>query len=39
MPDAESESGRGLPMARWLLDELIYKREGEVNKWRLVKQL
>ena len=22
-----------------LIDELIYKREGEVNKWRLVKQL
>jgi serine/threonine-protein kinase RsbW len=39
MPDPTSESGRGLPMARWLLDELIYKREGEVNKWRLVKRL
>jgi serine/threonine-protein kinase RsbW len=39
MPDAASEAGRGLPMARWLLDELLYKREGEVNKWRLVKRL
>lgn len=39
MPDTASESGRGLPMARWLLDELIYKRDGEVNKWRLVKRL
>jgi serine/threonine-protein kinase RsbW len=39
MPDASSESGRGLPMARWLLDELIYKRDGEVNRWRLVKRL
>ena len=39
MPDQESEAGRGLPMARWLLDELLYKREGEVNQWRLVKRL
>jgi len=39
MPDTESESGRGLPMARWLLDELLYKRDGEVNRWRLVKRL
>ena len=39
MPDQASETGRGLPMARWLLDELLYKREGEVNRWRLVKRL
>jgi serine/threonine-protein kinase RsbW len=39
MPDTTSESGRGLPMARWLLDELLYKRDGEVNRWRLVKRL
>ena len=39
MPDTESESGRGLPMARWLLDELLYKRDGEVNRWKLVKRL
>jgi serine/threonine-protein kinase RsbW len=39
MPDAFSESGRGLPMARSLLDELGYERDGEVNKWRLVKRL
>jgi serine/threonine-protein kinase RsbW len=39
MPDASSEEGRGLPMARWLLDELLYKRDGEVNRWRLVKRL
>jgi serine/threonine-protein kinase RsbW len=39
MPDSDSESGRGLPMARWLLDELLYKRDGEVNTWRLVKRL
>jgi serine/threonine-protein kinase RsbW len=39
MPEASSEAGRGLPMARWLLDELVYQRDGEVNKWRLVKRL
>jgi serine/threonine-protein kinase RsbW len=39
MPDPTSEVGRGLPMARWLLDELLYKRDGEVNQWRLVKRL
>ncbi len=39
MPDASSEEGRGLPMARWLLDELLYRRDGEVNRWRLVKRL
>jgi serine/threonine-protein kinase RsbW len=39
MPDPTSEEGRGLPMARWLLDELLYKRDGEHNRWRLVKRL
>ena len=39
MPDPTSEEGRGLPMARWLLDELLYKRDGEVNQWTLVKRL
>jgi serine/threonine-protein kinase RsbW len=39
MPDTESESGRGLPMARSLLDEMGYERDGEVNRWRLVKRL
>jgi serine/threonine-protein kinase RsbW len=39
MPDTESESGRGLPMARWLLDELLYKRDGDSNRWKLVKRL
>jgi serine/threonine-protein kinase RsbW len=39
MPGQSSEAGRGLPMARWLLDELVYQRDGEVNKWRLVKRL
>jgi serine/threonine-protein kinase RsbW len=39
MPGHESEEGRGLAMARSLLDELGYERDGEVNRWRLVKRL
>jgi anti-sigma regulatory factor (Ser/Thr protein kinase) len=39
MPETTSESGRGLAMARSLLDELGYERDGEANKWRLMKRL
>jgi serine/threonine-protein kinase RsbW len=39
MPVETSESGRGLANARQVLDELGYEREGEINKWRLVKRL
>ena len=39
MPGAESEDGRGLALARTLLDELGYERDGDVNRWRLVKKL
>jgi serine/threonine-protein kinase RsbW len=39
MPDPFSEAGRGLAMARSLLDELGYERDGEMNRWRLVKRL
>ena len=39
MPAATSEAGRGIAIARKVLDELGYKREGEVNTWRLVKRL
>jgi len=39
MPEPESEDGRGLVLARTLLDELGYERDGEVNRWRLVKRL
>jgi serine/threonine-protein kinase RsbW len=38
-PDSNSEAGRGLALARKVLDELGYQREGEVNTWRLVKRL
>ncbi len=39
MPEPTSESGRGLAIARQVLDELGYERDGEINKWRLVKRL
>ena len=39
MPAPTSEGGRGLALARLLLDELGYWREGNVNIWRLVKRL
>lgn len=39
MPGLDSEEGRGLVLARNLLDELGYERDGEVNRWRLVKKL
>jgi serine/threonine-protein kinase RsbW len=39
MPAPTSEAGRGLAIARKVLDELGYKRDGEVNFWRLVKRL
>ncbi len=39
MPEPTSEAGRGLAIARQVLDELGYEREGEINKWRLVKRL
>lgn len=35
MPDAEAVSGRGLAMAVLVTDELHYRRDGEVNRWRL----
>lgn len=39
MPGHESESGRGIAMARSLVDELGYERDGDLNRWRLVKRL
>lgn len=39
MPEPSSESGRGLAIARQVLDELGYEREGDVNTWRLMKRL
>ncbi len=39
MPGHDDEDGRGLAMARSLLDELGYERDGDINRWRLVKKL
>ena len=39
MPGHESEQGRGLVLSRSVLDVLGYEREGELNRWRLVKRL
>jgi serine/threonine-protein kinase RsbW len=39
MPGPASEAGRGLAIARQVLDELGYERDGDINRWRLVKRL
>jgi anti-sigma regulatory factor (Ser/Thr protein kinase) len=39
MPGVDKESGRGLALARTLLDDFGYERDGDVNRWRLVKKL
>lgn len=36
--DELAESGRGLQMARALTDELLYEREGPVNRWLVVRR-
>lgn len=35
MPDALDESGRGLPLASAVLDELGYRREPDANVWTM----
>jgi serine/threonine-protein kinase RsbW len=39
LPGADREDGRGIAIARSLLDELGYERDGDLNRWRLVKRL
>lgn len=39
MPDLDVESGRGLPMARAVLDELRYERADDANVWTMVRRL
>lgn len=39
MPDAETEGGRGLPLAGALLDHLSVERSNGVNHWRLVRRI
>lgn len=39
MPPPTSEAGRGLALARSMLDNLEYERKGRLNQWLLVKKL
>lgn len=39
MPGHDSEEGRGIALARSVLDGFDYTREGDLNRWRLVKRL
>lgn len=39
LPDATSESGRGLAMAIAALDDLSYQRDGGRNRWQLLVRL
>lgn len=38
MPDAYSESGRGIALINVLVDEFTYTREGEQNIWRILRR-
>lgn len=38
-PDLLSETGRGFTIARLILDEIHYTREGTSNHWHLVKRI
>lgn len=37
MPRALSESGRGLALTLAAVDELVYRRDGGTNHWRIVR--
>ena len=39
MPDPLSESARGLPLIRALVDVLGYSRDGNYNRWHIVRRL
>jgi serine/threonine-protein kinase RsbW len=39
MPDADTDGGRGLPLAGALLDHLSVERSDGGNHWRLVRRL
>ena len=38
MPGTDSENGRGLALARSALDDLVYERVGEHNKWTMIRR-
>jgi serine/threonine-protein kinase RsbW len=39
LPDERATRGRGLTIARSMVDELSYSREGDLNSWQIVKRL
>lgn len=39
MPDELSESGRGIPLIRALVDELDYGHDAGVNRWYIMRRL
>jgi anti-sigma regulatory factor (Ser/Thr protein kinase) len=39
LPDDMAESGRGLAIARAAVDEVVYERDGGVNRWRVTRLL
>jgi anti-sigma regulatory factor (Ser/Thr protein kinase) len=38
LPGDMAESGRGLAIARAAVDEVVYERDGEVNRWRVTRR-
>jgi anti-sigma regulatory factor (Ser/Thr protein kinase) len=38
MPDEAAESGRGILLIQALVNELSYTREGDLNRWHMVKK-
>lgn len=39
LPDDLAEQGRGLAIALEVLDELVYRRDGDGNRWTLMLRL
>ncbi|WP_183093971.1 ATP-binding protein [Nocardioides stalactiti] len=37
MPGVDAESGRGLPLAHAILDEISYQRVDDINHWHMVR--
>ena len=38
MPGELEESGRGLALIQALVTELVYSRDGDVNRWRITRE-
>jgi serine/threonine-protein kinase RsbW len=38
MLSAMAESGRGLALTLAAVDELVYRRDGDTNHWRIVRR-